>query len=411
MERPTAGKKIRSLSASDWTDAVAAGQALRAGRMGMDGDVGGFAYPNPPTIKVRNDTGADLPRFSVVAIGDSWVDPSTSSSTLDIFKTGPTCKGTEPATGGEGKFAILLDACLKDGVVDACVSGVTICKLVVGTGEEDYEWADITDGSTETLTVNASRGSARILSKESGVGTKWGIVRLGNRTGASVIKAACFTGHANNKNNDTGVSGPTTYIGALNSKDLLLVPTVETGDSTDVDFFSAAAPSAFEDDWLTILEAGVYRFHWQCRVAWPVLSGAPDGNYGTSGNPVTGASHQHYYPDNTTNFLTETTDPGGIVDVWDQKLYFSICKLRLLWDEPPVGSVEYDDIASQSCVWAEFNTNSNTPEFDLHGLWQRYVAANTTIRVIAYVPDSTIGAPFRLVRTFATLTQLGTSHA
>jgi len=225
------------------------------------------------------------------------------------------------------------------------------------------------------------------------------------------IKSACFTGHTNNKNRDTGVSGPTTYIGALNSKDLLLVPSCETGDSTHTDFFSLATPASFSGDWMTILEAGVYRFHWQCRVQWPQLSSAPDGNYGTSGNPVIGAAHQHYYPDNTTNFLTETTDSGGTVDVWDQKLYFSTCSLRLYWDEPPVGSAESDDIASMSSLWAQFNTNANAPEFDLHGLWQRYVDANTTVRVVAFVPDSTVGHPYRVVRQYATLTQLGTDHA
>ena len=405
MERPAAGKKIRSLSASSWTDMEAAAAAFRAGRLGMDGDVGGFAYPNPPTIKVRNDTGADLPRFAVVAVGDSWVDPSSSSSALDIFKTGPTCKGTEPATGGEGKFAILLDACLKDGVVDACVSGVTICKLVVGTGEEDYEWADITDGSTETLTVNASRGSARILSKESGVGTKWGIVRLSNR--ASQLPTCFFYNVRTYRPTDGYRSGNDI---AYNRSPGSLYWVNSIGDVAGCNLtVNTASVTAYTDWSLKVGVAGYYEIEFQCTAydntadvdksyyeATTDAGGAQgDHTHGISLSPVTSSSgtpdtHTHGGAvaadgshTHTTTISGASTDADGsfsnhthTVRVPQGRDGIS-SSMHVLWRA--AGGAEGDwELAA--CAWAQFR--------DFPCLNQTYLGnyASAAPRAILYLP-------------------------
>lgn len=147
------GKKIRRLPADQWNDMAAAARFFRESRLGLDADGGGFDYPEPGFIKIRNDTGSALPRFSIVAIGDPWVDPSASGSSLDVFKTRKTCSATVPAEANRGKFAILVDGCAANGVVDAIASGVVQVQVQVDEGEEDYEWADIEPDSTNVLHV------------------------------------------------------------------------------------------------------------------------------------------------------------------------------------------------------------------------------------------------------------------
>lgn len=183
-DRAVPGKRIRRLSADTWNDMEAAARAFRGSRLENDDEGGGFDYPEPGFIKVRNDTGTALPRFSIVAIGDPWTTPSAGGATLDVFKTRRTCAATIPAEINRGKFAILVDGCAPSGVVDAVASGIVQCQVVVNSGEETFEWADVEVGSTAALHV-ATSGAARILWRESGTGTKWAQVRLSNRHVAS----------------------------------------------------------------------------------------------------------------------------------------------------------------------------------------------------------------------------------
>lgn len=185
------GKKIRRLPADQWNDMAAAGRAFREGRLSQGNEGGGFDYPDPGFIKIRNDTGSALPRFSIVGIGDPWTTPSSGGAVLDVFKTRKTCVAAVPAESHRGKFAILVDGCAPGGVVDAIASGVVQCQIEVDTGEEDYEWADIEPGSTNVLHA-ATSGSARILWKESGTGTKWAQVRLSNKPPAASTTPTVF---------------------------------------------------------------------------------------------------------------------------------------------------------------------------------------------------------------------------
>jgi len=124
-------------------------------------------------IPIKNSTGQDLDRFSVVGI-DSPI--FTTSDNIDSFKNQPAIVGKVPTLDDHfGKFAVLLEP-VKDGqVASGCVAGVCAVKLFVN--EEWHVRADITDGEARSLN-SCVRGSAQILWKEPGTGEVWALVDL-----------------------------------------------------------------------------------------------------------------------------------------------------------------------------------------------------------------------------------------
>lgn len=219
-DRAVPGKRIRRLPADTWNDMEAAARAFREGKLSQETDGGGFDYPEPGFIKVRNDTGTALPRFSIVAIGSPWTTPSTGGAVLDVFKTRRTCAATIPVEADRGKFAILVDGCAPSGVVDAIASGIVQCQIVVSAGEESHEWADVEPGSTSVLHASSS-GSARILWKETGTGTKWAQVRLSNKQAASDLMIRNNSGGARAKGEALEVTGVySTPISSLEAETL-----------------------------------------------------------------------------------------------------------------------------------------------------------------------------------------------
>ena len=123
-------------------------------------------------VYVKNDTGSDLTKGAVVALGDPIYSDPTGDEAMFLHGELAFTGETPSETGGhEGKFAVLDQAIGNGNVGVACIQGVVRVKVIFTTGTE--EWADITDGSTATLTA-AATGSARILWREgTGAGTVW----------------------------------------------------------------------------------------------------------------------------------------------------------------------------------------------------------------------------------------------
>lgn len=134
-------------------------------------------------IWVRNDASGNvnLDALSVVGLRQPLVLPSDSPET---FKYGPVVvSASEPTTvnigdlsHASGRLAVLQEPIAVGKIGRALVVGVTAVKLNV-THDRD-EWADVASGVTATLQTGPT-GAGRILWKESGTGTKWGVVQLG----------------------------------------------------------------------------------------------------------------------------------------------------------------------------------------------------------------------------------------
>ena len=126
-------------------------------------------------VLVRNDSGEDCDRFAVLGIDGIVFTPTDNE---EGFKDRPALKGDTPtAPDHYGKFAILLEPVAAGQLGRALLVGVVPVQIAVT--DEDHRFADISDGSRNTLASTPS-GAARILYQESGTGTKWALVLVGS---------------------------------------------------------------------------------------------------------------------------------------------------------------------------------------------------------------------------------------
>jgi hypothetical protein len=177
------GERFRP-SALAWNAMLDAGRAVRDGE--FDGGAGERTSGRSGAIvPVLNATGGDRARHSVVGLGNPVFTPADG---VDAFLQGVTFRGAVPSTASHlGKFAVLLEPAPANQVVRAVVNGVV--PVLVELADAGHTCADVTNGSSDTLTSSAS-GSAQILWIDSvaapGGGTaRWAVVRLGAVCGAA----------------------------------------------------------------------------------------------------------------------------------------------------------------------------------------------------------------------------------
>ena len=134
--------------------------------------------PQAATVLLHNGVGYDLPRFGVAGIANVVISPADNA---DAFKGRIALAGVVPTTADYlGQFAIAQEP-IPDGAIGrALVAGISIVQIEVGS--TSHTRADVCDGDYTKLESGAS-GTARILWAESGTGTKWAIVRLGDELG------------------------------------------------------------------------------------------------------------------------------------------------------------------------------------------------------------------------------------
>jgi len=157
-------------------------------------------------VKVKNVSGSAVDRFSVLGISNYIFSPATD---LQMFQSEAALEGTTPAASHRGGgFVICAEPILSNGIGLAWAAGVCITKINVAA--ETHKYADVAAGQTGYLN-SADGGPCFILKKESGKGTKWGIVRFGASC-AGRIRRAVATANAgsgstitcNLYNDDTG---------------------------------------------------------------------------------------------------------------------------------------------------------------------------------------------------------------
>lgn len=157
---------------------------------------GGFS---PDVVTIRNDSGAGVDQFGILGLGDPiW----TAADDLEAFKNDLIFKGLSPVVlptvasatnvlGHAGRFAVCIEPIPKDGVGDALCGGIVQVQLEVDV-DADYQFADPIAGDTNKLRA-AFSGSARILHRPTGTGTKWGVIAIDGRE-QHAERWATFTG-------------------------------------------------------------------------------------------------------------------------------------------------------------------------------------------------------------------------
>lgn len=139
---------------------------------------------NAAIVRVKNETGADLSRASVVGLHEPIFLPTDDE---DAFLREVCFRGVTPTIPDYwGKFAVLLEPAPQNVVVRAYVSGV--CPVMVNVVDHDDTHADVEDSQTGRL-ISAGDGAAQILWREGDegygygydTGLQWAVVRVGNR--------------------------------------------------------------------------------------------------------------------------------------------------------------------------------------------------------------------------------------
>ena len=176
IQRAQAGTPFRP-SASAWNRMLDASRSFDSGA----GLPGGAAVPYC-LVRVRNDTGADLAAFTVLALGASILeitDPVLVSPT-------PMFEGTTPAATSDA-FAILIEPAPEDEFALAAVAGVV--PVEVNVTDAGHGYATPTAASSARLTSAAS-GPARIIDRETGTGNVSAVVSLVG-TGSATAFSGC----------------------------------------------------------------------------------------------------------------------------------------------------------------------------------------------------------------------------
>lgn len=151
-----------------------------------DLDRGGGSLPGPagtmePTIvRIKNTTGADLDRFSILGIDGPIFSPSEN---LDTFKTRLGLNGVFPTLEDHrGKFVVLLRPLAQGAVGPAAVAGVVPVRVYVNS--PDHTYCDVIAKKTvggEDCYLGSGGSGAQILwlGPASSGDIAWAIVRLG----------------------------------------------------------------------------------------------------------------------------------------------------------------------------------------------------------------------------------------
>lgn len=158
LQKVTVGESVfDNLRASTWNAFIDAANHSHRHR---DVAPGKQASPNPTpncTVIVKNDSGADVPRFGVLGIDGPIFEPTGNAWG---FTREPMLSGIEPAAGHRGAFLVAQEP-IKDGMVGwAAIAGLTIARVdEVGS---DFDRADVLAGDSEQLAITPN-GTAQVL--------------------------------------------------------------------------------------------------------------------------------------------------------------------------------------------------------------------------------------------------------
>lgn len=141
------------------------------------------------TIAVRNDSGENIAAHEIIGLDSVLITPTDGLAT---FKRRVLMSGKKPTTASHtNKFAIAAQA-IPDGKIGlAYADGYAVCQIDVGDSSDTH--ADVKNNDFTQLESGTS-GTAQIIWKESGTGTKWAVVRISQgATGAAAAGASAYT--------------------------------------------------------------------------------------------------------------------------------------------------------------------------------------------------------------------------
>jgi len=174
------------ITAGTFNAFVDAARAHQAGRHGL----GRTARPDlrqGNLVLVRNDSGFDLDRYSVLGLSGTLFDPTTYPTS---FQREIAVTGVIPMPGTHDDNFVILQEPVKDGDLGlAMIAGVSIVKVYVVSAEANSIFSYAKLQAAAASLEKAPSGPAKIIYIEAGTGNKWAIVSFGHRKPVTWAKA------------------------------------------------------------------------------------------------------------------------------------------------------------------------------------------------------------------------------
>jgi hypothetical protein len=282
-------------SARTWNELIDAARTVQELRP-VFAQIAKQQWRDADTIKVRNGTCNNLPRFGIVGLDWSTLDPSTN---LPEWRNqiAIDCVAVD-ATTHRGRFAILDEDLPTCAMGRAVVSGAVPCR--VNVTDESHQYASpITDQGGWLQSTEF--GAAQILWKQTGTGLLWAVVRLSNETSGdatttttprfttttpspcsgrckwvwsatsqtwSIDVNGCVAGTTTTGTTTTGTSTTTTTTGS---------PTTTTTGTTCCPFNTTAPPGSTTTSSTTTSSTTTTTVR-PCQCDYPVFCGESDGD-------------------------------------------------------------------------------------------------------------------------------------
>ncbi|MFO0449981.1 MAG: hypothetical protein ACK52I_15185 [Pseudomonadota bacterium] len=122
--------------------------------------------------KVRNQTGVDLDRFSIVALGTPIITPAEN---LREFKRQVSFQGLVPSAGTGTHFGVLLEPLKNNLIGTAAIAGCVLTRVLIGSVA--YTCAETVAGQNGYLR-SVPHGPASVLWIESSGAVRWAVIRF-----------------------------------------------------------------------------------------------------------------------------------------------------------------------------------------------------------------------------------------
>ena len=170
---------------AEWFNTVTdVAMAHKQGKTGF-GFSGNLEFNGDELIRIKNASGSDVARFGILGLDDFIISPTDNQQE---FQNKINFEGVTPLTAShyDGYYAVLIEP-IKNGKIGwARIGGIV--PVQVNITDDAHWWADITNSDATKLT-SGHAGTAKILMKESGTGTKWCYVQLGTSNVGVVLRA------------------------------------------------------------------------------------------------------------------------------------------------------------------------------------------------------------------------------
>lgn len=173
LKRVIAGQPLAP-AASTWNTFIDTAQQVRRQQQRIGGGLlPGALYS--PIMTVENTSETDVDWYGVLGLEDFLIAPSAN---LNEFQNWRGLTATVPdGVDHVGRFAIALEPIAGLSFGRALLAGVIQVQVNVPAGMEAVEFADVKDGDATQLELNPA-GAARVLTRETGTGTKWAWVQF-----------------------------------------------------------------------------------------------------------------------------------------------------------------------------------------------------------------------------------------